>query len=81
MNAESSIRVPISVAIFSEVVGGKPVLGNLGTTEATVTVAIAKSLTVRPLASPLAVTVFVVVCVIFDRHVNDYDSLLSSKLF
>ena len=39
----------------------KPVLGSAGTAPATTTVAIARSLAVRPFASPAATTVFVVV--------------------
>lgn len=56
--------------------GPIPVLGNLGA--ATTTVAIAESLAVRPLASPLAVMVFTVVLVSLAEQVYVQVSVASS---
>ena len=63
--------------------GEKPVFGSDGivVAEFTTTVASEKSVAVKPLASPVAVPVFVVVCVRFVWQVKDQTSLLSNKLF
>ena len=58
--------------------GDIPVLGNLGITGDTTTVAIATSLTERPLASPLATAVFIVVLERLVRQVYVHVSVVSS---
>src|SRR3989344_2223336 len=71
-----------TIGIFSSF-GGNPVFGSDGTTVEvfTTTVASAKSVAVRLLASPVAVPVFVVVCVRFVWQVKDHVSLFSNRLF